>query len=127
MNWSSSSGPEANRRRSQSVMLSLPVTVSGQTDQGPFREETHTMVVNAHGALIGLKTPVVKGQLVQIKSVASPGEQECWVNWIGSSTDGKTQCGIEFSQPAPRFWGIAFPPADWSRSAAGAMAGSKRG
>jgi hypothetical protein len=32
----------------------------------------------------------------------------------GSKSDGKTEVGIEFLEPAPRFWHIAFPPEDWN-------------
>lgn len=105
-------------------MLSLPVTVSGKTAEGPFSEQTQTMVVNAHGALIGLNAKVVKGQSVRIKRGTSPEEQECHVIWIGPTADGKTQCGIEFTEPSPKFWGISFPPADWSPATV--MAESKK-
>jgi hypothetical protein len=107
-------------------MLSLPVTIAGESDQGPFREETHTMVINAHGALVVLKAPVVKGQLLRIKRAASSDEQDCQVNWIGPTADGKTQCGIEFIRPTPKFWGVSFPPADWGAPQAEATAGSKK-
>jgi len=112
-NWSPS-GPDTNRRRSQRVMLNLPITVSGKTAQGSFSEDTHTMVVNAHGALVGLKALVAKGQTVRLKSATYPDEQECQVIWVGPSVEGKTQCGLEFTKPAPKFWGVSFPPADWS-------------
>ena len=95
------------------------MTVSGKTSEGPFSEDTQTMVVNAHGALIGLKAKVSKGQTVLIKSVASQEEQECQVIWIGPSGEGKTQCGLEFTKPSPKFWGVSFPPSDWSPSTAG--------
>jgi hypothetical protein len=107
-------------------MLSLPLIVSGKTAEGPFTEDTQTMVVNAHGALVGLKTKVVKGQAIRIKNATSQEEQECRVIWIGPTADGKAQCGIEFITASPRFWGVSFPPADWSPSPAGAMAESKK-
>ena len=124
--WSSPSGPDANRRRSQRVMLSVPVTLSGKTADGTFTEDTQTTVVNAHGALVGLKTKVSKGQALRIKTRMAPEEQECHVIWIGPAVEGRTQCGIEFSGPAPKFWRVSFPPADWSPSSAPAMAESKK-
>src|SRR6266849_867504 len=43
----------ANRRRSQRVLMTVPVRVSGQISVGlPFEEETHTRAISAHGALI---------------------------------------------------------------------------
>ena len=123
---SHASNPDPNRRRSQRVMLSLPVTVSGKTVDGPFSEQTQTIVVNAHGALVGLKAKVVKGQAVCIVRGPSSEEQVCQVIWIGPTAEGITQCGIEFSKPCPNFWGITFPPADWSPSTAGVMAHSQK-
>ena len=124
-NWSPS-GPDANRRRSQRVMLSMPITVSGKTTQGPFSVDTYTMVVNAHGALVGLKALVAKGQTVRLKRATDPEELECQVIWVGPSAEGKTQCGLEFTKPSPKFWGVSFPPADWSPANAGVMAESKK-
>src|SRR6267378_2898476 len=40
----------ANRRRSQRVLMTIPVRVSGQNVLGsPFEEETHTRAISAHG------------------------------------------------------------------------------
>jgi hypothetical protein len=107
-------------------MLSLPVTVSGTTAQGPFSEDTQTVVVNAHGALVALKAKVTKGQTVCVKSATSQEEQDCQVIWIGPAAESKTQCGLEFTRPSPKFWGVSFPPSDSSTSTAGAMAQSRK-
>jgi hypothetical protein len=107
-------------------MLSLPVTVSGKSAQGQFTEDTHTTVINAHGALVGLKAKIVTGQPVRLERAKSPGDQECHVMWVGPTADGKTQYGLEFTKPAPKFWGVSFPPADWSPSAADVMADSRK-
>src|SRR5713101_8156361 len=53
----------ANRRRSQRVLMTVPVRVSGQTGVGlPFEEETHTRAISAHGALLLVSTQVYRGQ-----------------------------------------------------------------
>ena len=52
----------ANRRRSQRVLMTIPVRVSGQNVLGsPFEEETHTRAISAHGALILMSTQVYRG------------------------------------------------------------------
>jgi hypothetical protein len=44
-------------RRSQRVLLAVPIVLMGSTEEGkPFSEETITHVVNAHGALVALGT-----------------------------------------------------------------------
>ena len=114
MNTWSTSGPDANRRRSQRVILSVPVSVSGQSPKGQFTEETKTLVVNAHGALVTLAAKVSQGQQLELKSVTNPEKQTCKVVYIGPTVQGQTQVGIEFLKPAPHFWHVAFPPENWT-------------
>ena len=111
--WSTG-GPDANRRRSQRVILSVPVTVSGDAAKGKFTENTKTLVVNAHGALITLAAKVSQGQQLELKSVTNPEMQVCKVVYIGPSVQGQTQVGVEFTMPAPHFWHVAFPPENWT-------------
>jgi hypothetical protein len=114
VNTWSTSGPDANRRRSQRVILSVSVSVSGQSPKGQFTEETKTLVVNAHGALVTLAAKVSQGQQLELKSVTNPEKQTCKVVYIGPTVQGQTQVGIEFTQPAPHFWHVAFPPENWT-------------
>jgi len=108
-------GPQSGQRRSQRVILSVAVTVRAEGDRdGSFEEETHTMVVNAHGALIGLAHKVEKGQKLQLKNRATKIELDCQVTYLGPLTGNKTQVGVEFIKPSPHFWHIAFPPEDWT-------------
>jgi hypothetical protein len=102
------------RRRSSRVILCIPVTVSGGTDEGAFTEDTHTLVVNAHGALILLGAELFVGQTIHVKNRAHAVEQDCCVRYCGPTVDGKTQFGVEFAQPAPDFWQVSFPPDDWT-------------
>jgi hypothetical protein len=45
------------RRRSERVSLALPLIVRGMSlDTKPFQEETFTLSVSAHGALVALTT-----------------------------------------------------------------------
>src|SRR4029077_5269530 len=112
-NWSTS-GPDAKRRRSQRVILSVAVSVSGVSVKGKFNEETKTLVVNAHGALIAMTAKVSQGQLLELKSASNPEAQSCKVVYIGPTVQGQTQVGIEFVKPAPHFWHVAIPPENWT-------------
>ncbi len=108
-------GPDPSRRRSQRVILSLAVTL--RTEDVPkdksFEEETHTLVVNAHGALIALAGKVAKGQKLRLTNRASKEVQLCRVANVGPTSGGKAQIGVEFLTPSPDFWHISFPPEDW--------------
>jgi hypothetical protein len=105
----------AQLRRSQRVCLRLPVTV---LRKGPganvASEETHTLMVNAHGALLQLALTVELGQLLSIKNTKTMEELVCRVVHLGPEYTNKREVGVEFEVPAPRFWRIAFPPDDWT-------------
>ena len=104
-----------NQRRSQRVMLSVRILVGGDRHDGKkFSEEAETSVVNAHGALIFLAEPVKLGQSLSVQNIKSHQELHAEVVDIGAVFDGRFEVGIEFLEPAPRFWRVAFPPEDWS-------------
>jgi hypothetical protein len=101
-------------RRSQRVLLRVPIIVMGETSEStPFSEKAITLIVNAHGALISLGTKVTAGQKLGIVNLSSGEELECHVVHLGSTHNGETEGGIEFVNPAPFFWRISFPPSDW--------------
>lgn len=108
-------GPEVSRRRSQRVFLSVRVIVRSENapQNATFEEETQTMVVNVHGALILLAAKVIKGQKLRMTNRATKAEQLCQVASLGPKSEGKTQVGVEFLKPSPDFWQISFPPEDW--------------
>jgi hypothetical protein len=96
------------------VLLSVPIIVSGQNAKNQdFKEETRTLVVNAHGALIALEAQVVAQQNVTLSNKSTQQSIECRVVHIGSAQGGKTQVGMEFIKPSGKFWQIDFPPDDW--------------
>jgi hypothetical protein len=105
----------ANRRRSQRVLMTIPVRVSGTTGAGlPFEEETHTRAISAHGALISVLTPVHRGQRLTLSNVQAKAALECAVAHINRQQRDHPQVGVEFMLPNPLFWHVAFPPKDWS-------------
>jgi hypothetical protein len=105
---------DVGRRRSMRVLLSVPIHVSGRDrKERNFDEETRTLVVNAHGALISLAAAVIAGQQITIANEATQQSLACRVVYLGSGASGKIQMGIEFAKPCPNFWQIDFPPDDW--------------
>lgn len=103
------------RRRSQRVLMQVPVRVSGVDTQGnPFEEDSETLAVSAHGALILLNTRVTSGSKLKMLHKGTQEEQECLVVFLGPVRAGKSEIGLEFSSPRPGYWRVAFPPADWS-------------
>ena len=103
------------RRRSQRVLMQVGVRVRGKDSQGhAFEEETETLAINAHGALILVNARVTSGSKVTMQHKRTQEEQECHVVFLGPVRAGKAEIGLEFSEPRPTFWRVAFPPEDWS-------------
>lgn len=108
---------ESAKRRSQRLLLQVTVFIRGEGKEGEFTEETRTLVVNAHGGLLTLYAPVQKGQTLYMKNKATGEEQACNIAYAGTPKDGVAQVGLEFVEPRPDFWRIAFPPEDWASTA----------
>lgn len=105
----------ANRRRSQRVLMKLPVRVSGQASAAlSFEEEAHTLAISAHGALVALGAPVYRGQRLTLSNVQTKDALECVVAHIDRFQGQQIQVGVEFLLPNPTFWHVAFPPKDWT-------------
>jgi hypothetical protein len=104
----------SKERRSSRIFTRIPVRASGKNTQGKkFRENSQTIVINAHGALLYLNEEIGMGnQLVLINPVTEE-EQECRVVFLGELSDKGTRVGIEFLSPSPHFWGVDFAPQDW--------------
>jgi hypothetical protein len=103
------------RRRSQRVLMQVAVCIRGQDVQGNHvEEETETLAINAHGALVLMKARVTSGSKVVLQHKRTLEEQECHVAFLGPVRAGKAEIGLEFSSPRPAFWRVAFPPEDWT-------------
>ncbi len=102
-----------NRRRSQRVYLLIPLEVSWTTlENVQVKEPAETEEVNAHGALLWVKTPLPAGTRVKLTH-----------GHTGNSTiarvvaerilrpTGHRQVSVELAVPSYTFWGVNFPPA----------------
>ncbi len=107
--------PHKQQRRSQRILLSVPIVISGtRANSAPFSERTKTLIVNAHGALIELHEPVLAGQQLKMKNLATNEEVSCTVVDINRPSPGQSQIGVAFAKPSPTFWRVAFPPENWT-------------
>jgi hypothetical protein len=106
----------SGRRRSPRVNISMPVIVRGAKGKEPFEEAAATISVNAHGCMVKIGTIVTRSQQVSIINKRTTEELPCTVVFIGKSDGGKTEVGVEFTEPSPAFWRINFPPEDWDPS-----------
>jgi hypothetical protein len=107
--------PTTGIRRSERVLLDVPVVLLGvSATHQSFREETFTMTVSAHGALLMLETKVALGQKVKIANPGNWDELDAHVAYVGGDHAGLTKVAIEFEQPAPQFWPVSPAPRNWN-------------
>lgn len=93
------------RRRSERSPLGLPLAVRGTSlDTQPFQEETVTLSVSAHGALVELATKVTLGQTLFLRNPQTQNEAEAWVTRLGFPRGTWSQVGVEFVRPEEDFW-----------------------
>jgi len=103
------------RRRSQRVLMQVAIRIRGNNSQGAtFEEEAETLAINAHGALVLMQARLTSGSKVLMQHKRTQEEQECSVVFLGPVRSGKSEIGLEFCQPRPSFWRVAFPPEDWT-------------
>jgi len=104
-----------SKRRSQRLFLQVRVLVEGLLpDKSPLKEETHTSVVNAHGALVEMGVALDPGQTVTLRNMRTNDKIECTIKLSTPAAAGKFSTALEFVNPNPGFWRISFPPDDWS-------------
>jgi hypothetical protein len=105
--------PGDERRRSQRVIIRVPVTVLATENGQPVKISAHTVAVNIHGAMLvcprsldaDTNLEVVNGRTdekIGSRVTRSPRE----------SSEGYL-IPVEFTSPSPNFWQISFPPTNW--------------
>ena len=111
----SSSDYNSPQRRSQRVILKTPVVVLTRGDDNKTgSDQTRTITVNAHGAMIVTRLKLSVGQMVTLRNSRTEEEALCRVVYLSPHQEEKREVGIEFIEPRPHFWFISFPPADWT-------------
>ena len=104
-------------RRSKRIELSVSVLVHRPRGEGPqFYENTRTLVVSAHGALVALKGMVAPKQRLLLQNTTTGQQEECRVVSVIKDMTGPPTVAVEFTKPSPSLWRVAFPPSDWNSS-----------
>ena len=107
--------PQVNKRRSLRVVIDIPVTVFGQDLDGKiFAEQSKTITVNAHGAIVILETDINRQKPALLMNTKTGAEVQCSIAHRKEIAKGRFEIGLNFVDPNPRFWGMNFPPEDWN-------------
>jgi hypothetical protein len=106
-----------DRRRSERVVLRMTVLVIAEDEQRKqIQERAQTQVVNAHGGLLRMRQHLHVGQSFLLNNPQNSLDISCRV--VRTEEDGLDfyKVAFEFDRPAPNFWPVVFPPADWVAS-----------
>ncbi len=99
-------------------MLNMTVVVlAADVERRQIQEEAKTQVVNAHGGLLKMHSELHVGQGFVLKNPKTGMEESCRVVRADDAGPEHYNVAFEFTRPAPKFWPIVFPPADWEDSA----------
>jgi hypothetical protein len=105
---------DMERRRSERLLLTVPIRVEGVDRTGEkFVENTRTIVINRQGARIFLKRSVAAGALLVIST--NVGRRSARFRVVGPTqpiTQEGGEWGLECLDPKTNLWGIGFPPAE---------------
>ena len=105
--------PEASserKRRSPRVFWQVPVVMIWTGPGGlRVRERAETEIVNAHGALLRLRSPLQSGKQVELLDPRTNVTTPARVIWSAREGDTSTRAGVELAEPNETFWGLYIP------------------
>jgi len=95
----------SDQRRTRRARIQIPLLVYGYTPQGtPFLEEAYTIEINAHGALIAMKSAVLPSDRLLLTNETNERTQECTVRTVIARHGRDLEVAIAFAAPALQFW-----------------------
>jgi hypothetical protein len=114
---------EPDRRRSERLLLTIPIRVEGLDARGEkFSENTRTLVINRQGARIQLQHSVAPRTVLQITTLV--GARHAAFQAVGPteplSGEGG-EWGVECLEEKSNIWGIGFPPPRGAEGVCGAL------
>jgi len=101
------------RRRSQRVMIRVPVTLLVKEGSQTLRVSGHTVEVNIHGALVMSPRQVDADTRLEIENGRTEATIGCRVTRAPRESSEGYLIPLEFTTPSSNFWQITFPPTNW--------------
>ena len=103
---------ESDKRRSDRLMLSIPLRVEGDDAQGAaFKDDARTITLNRNGARILLLRPLIAGQTLRLTNLVAHRTADFRVvGPLSPRSDKGGEWGVECKGGERDIWGIKFPP-----------------
>jgi hypothetical protein len=108
--------PGEERRRSQRVIITVPVTVELTKDGKVSKVPAHTVAVNTHGAMVISPRALDPQATVEIVNERTRERTSVRMTRTPRQSAEGFLVPLEFVKPVPMFWQISFPPSNWKPS-----------
>ena len=105
--------PGEERRRSQRVMIRVPVTLEVVLGDTTVTIRAHTVAVNTHGAMLLCSQSLKAETKLELENDQTRERMTCRITRTPKATPDGFLIPVEFAIPSPGFWQITFPPTDW--------------
>ncbi len=102
-----------DRRRSQRVLVRVPVTLQIVVVGKPVIVKAATESVNDHGAMLQCTRTFPAETVLELTNDRTGDKMPCRVTRSAIENNDGYLIPVAFSAPAPGFWRISFPPKDW--------------
>jgi hypothetical protein len=101
------------RRRSQRVIIRVPVALVVTENAKSTRISAHTVAVNIHGAMVVSPRTLEADAVLEIVNGSTDEKIGCRVTRAPRESAEGFLIPIEFTSASPNFWQISFPPSNW--------------
>jgi hypothetical protein len=105
--------PGEERRRSQRVIIMVPVTLELAKEGKVVKVPAHTVAVNIHGAMVICNRTLDSDAKVDIVNERTRERTSARVTRAPRQSAEGFLIPLEFVKPFPMFWQISFPPSNW--------------
>jgi hypothetical protein len=108
--------PGEERRRSQRVIIRVPVMLEAVISAEKIKLPGHTVAVNIHGAMVLCSRPLDDGTSLELVNERTRERANARVTRASRESSEGYLIPVEFNTPSPLFWQISFPPTNWKPS-----------
>lgn len=105
--------PGEERRRSQRVIIRVSITLELVKAGKEIKVSATTVAVNVHGAMVLSSRPLDAQTRLVVVNERTHERAGARVTRPPRESPEGFLVPIEFDKPAPGFWQIMFPPANW--------------
>ncbi len=105
--------PGEERRRSQRVIIRVPVTLVVTENGQTVKVSAHTVAVNIHGAMVVCPRSIEGDVTLDVINERTSEKISSRVTRAPRESSEGFLIPVEFTTPSPNFWQISFPPTNW--------------